>query len=201
MNKRHLACMTAVAAVGYLANACGGGDDEPSGSAGSSGASNSAGNPGTGGSAGSGATAGNTSSSGSGGGGVTVAECVSGHFSDPAISAACKDCMCQCNARAASMCDENCWALTRCVQESCAGETADLNCIASTCSAFFSGATAAAGLAECFTECGPASCTEWFATDPGSGGAGGGGASSAGAAGTPDSGGTGNQAGAGGDTN
>jgi hypothetical protein len=216
MNVLRLGSLTAAWAACITLGACGGEDDgNESPRAGTGGAISSGGltSGGTtsGGLTGGGVNNGGTGalagrSSGTGGRTVTSAECVASHFSGPGITQACKQCMCDCDAATASICDENCWSLTRCVQRSCAANATDLMCITTNCLAFLSGATAAAPLTSCFAQCGPGACSSWFlgdgpGTEGGAGGAGGaggiggaggasdqGGNSTSGAAGTPDAG-------------
>jgi hypothetical protein len=66
-----------------------------------------------------------------------------------------------------------------------------LMCITTNCLAFLSGATAAAPLTSCFTQCGPGACSGWFLSDnPGTDGGAGGVGGGSGAGGTGEEGGT-----------
>src|SRR5687767_3008978 len=122
MKALQLVSMAAAMAALYLMNACSGDEDTPAASAGSSGQN-------TGGKAGAGTSAGTGGAQTAGtGASVTTEECLASHFSDPAITSACEDCMCECNATAASACDETCWNLARCIQVSCAGNMSDITC-------------------------------------------------------------------------
>jgi len=193
--------VAAALASSYLAVACGGNDDKSPSNGGSSAGTTAAPSGGTGGT---GTAVGGTTGGSVVGGtsSVTPAECMTKHFSDPAISTDCKQCMCQCNADLASRCDENCWKLARCVQVSCANNTTDLSCLSSMCGTFLAGAVAAAPLTKCLTQCGPTECASWFAAGEtggtgGGGGSNGGGGSGGSAGETMTLGGTDNQGGAG----
>lgn len=180
MKGLQLAPMAAAMAVFYVMNACGGEEDTPAASAGSSGQS-SGGTANAGTNAGTGAAGAQTAGTG---GSVTTEQCLTSHFSDPAITSVCKDCMCQCNAAAASACDENCWNMARCVQVTCAGNMADVTCVTAMCGDFLSGVGAAMQAADCLTQCGTAACQDWYlAAPPGGGGAGAGGDAAGGASG------------------
>jgi hypothetical protein len=149
--------------------ACGSDDNN---NASSGGVSSSGGVTSSGGVSSGGASA--TGGASTGGTPVTPAECVAKHYSGPGITQGCKECMCDCNAATASICDANCWSLPRCIQQSCNGNATDLMCITASCAAFLAGATAAGPLTSCFTQCGPSQCSAWFlGGNPGSGGAGG----------------------------
>lgn len=187
MNVLRLSWLTTAWVACITLGACGGEDDRDDNPQAGAGGAISSGGLASGGltSGGTGALAGR--SSGTGGRAVTSAECVASHFSGPGITQACKQCMCDCDAAAASICDENCWGLTLCVQRSCAANATDLTCITTNCLAFLSGATAAAPLTSCFNQCGPGACSGWFLGDnPGTDGGAGGTGGAAGAGGMGD---------------
>jgi hypothetical protein len=193
MKAHKLVPLAVAVAAFYVMNACNGEQATPAASAGSS--SESSGGTASAETGGAGAQTAGT------GGSVTAEQCLAGHFSDPAITSACKDCMCQCNAVAASACDVNCWSLARCVQVACAGNMTDINCVTTMCGTFLAGAGAAVQATQCLTQCGQAPCQDWFLAAPaGGGGAGAGGDAAGGAAGGAiDSAGMSNQGGVGGD--
>jgi hypothetical protein len=172
MKDQKLAPIAAALAVFYAVNACGGDEDTPAASAGSSGQS-------SGGTANAGTAAGTVTAgaqTAGTGGSVTTEQCLANHFSDPAITSDCTDCMCQCNAATASTCDENCWNMARCVQVTCAGNMADIACVTAMCGDFLSGATAAVQAADCLTQCGSPACQDWYLAAPAGGGGAGAGA-------------------------
>jgi hypothetical protein len=199
MKRVQLVQMAAAVVAFYAVNACSGDADKPATNAGSSGKGSGAAASG-GSSAGTG-TAGTPTAGTSGS--VTTEQCLTSHFSDPAITSTCKDCMCQCNAAAAAACDANCWSLARCIQVDCAGNMADINCATTKCAAFIAGGGAALQATQCLTQCGPSACQDWFVAAPGGGGSGAGGdaggAASGAAGGGTDAAGMSNQGGAGGD--